>query len=423
MQLLAEYGPDAPAPRAVGEAEALGYVRGLALGHYENFSVLSALVPAELRDDFAAVYAFCRWADDLGDETGDDDAARERSLKLLAWWRGELQRCFGAVDSGQWTVESDRSGGERDVRAVDSGQWTVDSDRSGGERDVRAVESGQWTVESDRSGGERDAGAVESGQWTVDSDRSGGERDAGATSPTVNSPLSTVNSPPLHPVFVALRATVARRRLTIEPFDLLIQAFEQDQRVREYRTWEELIGYCRKSADPVGRIVLSMFGHPPPGPDAPATHPDRARHEMSDAICTALQLTNFWQDVRRDLLERDRVYLPAEETGISAEMLRRWVRGRDGPDVRVPFIRALRPLVERTWALYEKGRPLPGTLAPEARPVVWLFAAGGRRVLRRVEEIGCTTLWKRPKLRRADKLLLVARAFAGAKLAAARRGR
>ncbi|MBX9735806.1 MAG: squalene/phytoene synthase family protein, partial [Phycisphaerales bacterium] len=79
---------------APSEPEAWAYVRGLATAHYENFSVLSSLVPARLRDDFAAIYAFCRWSDDLGDETGAGPEARARAAELLTWWRAELDRCF-----------------------------------------------------------------------------------------------------------------------------------------------------------------------------------------------------------------------------------------------------------------------------------------------------------------------------------------
>ena len=74
--------------------ESIAYCRGLATSHYENFSVLSSLVPVHLRDDFAAVYAFCRWADDLGDETGNTPEARARSKRLLAWWDEKVRECF-----------------------------------------------------------------------------------------------------------------------------------------------------------------------------------------------------------------------------------------------------------------------------------------------------------------------------------------
>ncbi|MFM1867734.1 MAG: hypothetical protein RL591_1142, partial [Planctomycetota bacterium] len=133
---------------------ARAYCRSLTLGRYENFSVLSPLVPEDRRDDFAAVYAYCRWADDLGDEAGSP----ERATELLAWWRGELERLA--------------------------------------------------------------AGEAR------------------------------------HPVFVALRETVTRRGLSLAPFGDLLSAFELDQVKSRYATWDEVVGYCRLSANPVGRIVL-----------------------------------------------------------------------------------------------------------------------------------------------------------------------
>lgn len=329
MVLLARFGP--PEERAdpdspilpPTEAEAVAYCRGLADTHYENFSVLSRLVPAEWRDDYAAVYAFCRWADDLGDETGSDDAARARSTRLLAWWREELLACF---DHG--------------------------------------------------------------------------------------TPEATSDARPTHPVFVALARTLRARRqrgdngLTPRPFLDLIDAFEQDQRITAYQTWDQVLDYCKRSADPVGRIVLALGGYAPPEIDPANTQ----RYRLSDCTCTALQLINFWQDVRRDLLERNRVYIPAQETGITPEMLRAWADRPHDPEARVPYIRALRPLVERTAVLFAEGRRLPGLLDPRLAPIVRLFGLGGEAILRAVERAGCATLWERPRLSRLQKAGLVARA-------------
>lgn len=308
MVLLERFGPDRSGAEAGPPSveQALAYVRGLATTHYENFSVLTSLVPPELRDSFAAVYAFCRWADDLGDETGSTPEARERSLELLGWWRRELHACF----------------------------------------------EGQVT----------------------------------------------------HPVYVALAATACKRDVPRQPFDDLISAFELDQSRRSYQTWDQLLDYCRLSANPVGRIVLALAG-------MPDTEANAERYAMSDATCTALQLTNHWQDVRRDLLERDRVYLPSEETGITPEMLREWAARGDDPEVRVPYIRRMRGLVERTWPLFERGRPLSRTLPGRMRGVVWLFGAGGESVLKSIERIGCATLWKRPTLGGLKKGGLLARAW------------
>ena len=306
---LARFGPQAQGP-APSPEQSRAYVQDLATSHYENFSVLSRLVPERLRPDFAAVYAYCRWSDDLGDETGAGDAARARSIELLAWWRTQLDACFAFARSEQ-------------------------------------------------------------------------------------------QPPPRHPVFVALADTVRRHFLSPEPFHHLIDAFEQDQRITRYDSWDQLCDYCARSANPVGRIVLALAGHPGGNPF------DDALIAMSDATCTALQLTNFWQDVRRDLFERDRIYLPLKETGLTAEQLRQWADRPEDPAARVPFIRAVRPLVERTRALFIQGRPLPGALAGDLSPVIWLFGRGGESVLTSVERIGCATLWERPRLTRSRKASLL----------------
>jgi len=288
---------------SMSPAAARERARRLAESHYENFSVLSRFVPEDRRDDFAAIYAFCRWADDLGDEAGD----RERASELLAWWREELQRCF----AGQ----------------------------------------------------------------------------------------------PRHPVFVALRPTIERHDLPIKPFDDLISAFEMDQTTSRYETWNELLGYCRLSADPVGRLVLMTLGEPR----------TKEFFDRSDAICTALQLTNHWQDVKRDLLERDRIYLPSEMHSISdfeIRMKRSAVLGH-APDREFlgQFRAALRTCVSRTWDLYEKGIPLIDHLRPTHRPIIWLFAAGGTHILRRIEMWNCETVLHRPRLSRLAKATLVLRAW------------
>src|SRR5262249_21730635 len=103
---------------------------------------------------------------------------------------------------------------------------------------------------------------------------------------------------PTHPVFVALRETIAQFQIPWDPFLDLLSAFEQDQRIKEYDTFEMLLDYCRRSANPVGRLVLYL-----------AECHDEERGKLSDCICTALQLANFWQDVARDL-DIGRVYLP-----------------------------------------------------------------------------------------------------------------
>lgn len=281
----------------------------LARRHEENFSVLSPLLPSELRPHFAAVYAFCRTSDDLADATGNDDAARARSLQLLAEWR-------------------------RYVDLAARGE-------------TQAIRS---TVEGD--------------------------------------PLAAR----AREVFVPLARTMREYRVPVEPFHQLLDAFEQDQRVRRYGNVDELVAYSRGSANPVGQIVLMLGGVRPP-----TEEPRNAGlYAMSDSICTALQLTNFWQDVRRDLFERDRVYLPTS-TGVMAADLRAWMEQGGDPVVRSRYAAAIKPLLAQTRTMFEFGRDLPRLLGRPMGPVVELFAAGGEAVLKKMEA-NPETLWYRPRL-------------------------
>ena len=296
---------------------AIDYTRRLAKTHYENFAVVSWLLPRRLRDDFRSVYSFCRWADDLSDETGDP----QESVQLLNWWRRELDACY--------------------------------------------------------------------------------------------------EGRPRHPVFVALGPTIEKHNIPRKPFDDLIDAFVQDQTVKRYQTWEQVLDYCTRSADPVGRLVLYLCGYR-----------DDHRQRLSDATCTALQLTNFWQDVRRDIVERDRVYIPSEiasQQGLDIETMVQAVQidaGQapaccDGTEsvtssglhaIRPVFRATVRELVERTWPLFEKGRALWPLVAPDIRSDIALFTRGGELILKTIERQGCDTLQRRPKLGQVNKITLLLQA-------------
>ncbi len=197
---------------------------------------------------------------------------------------------------------------------------------------------------------------------------------------------------PAHPVFIALADTITETGLTIDPFADLLDAFEQDQRKPRYASRTELLDYCRRSADPVGRIVLALEG---------CRDPDLIR--MSDSICTGLQLVNFWQDITRDRLA-GRIYLPADDMKrhhVDEEMLATAVAG--------PPLRALLA-DEVSWARehFTAGAPLV-TAAPRVlRPAISLFLAGGRAVADAIEAAGFDTLVRRPTVGRLAKLRLVA---------------
>ncbi|MGH7138063.1 MAG: squalene synthase HpnC [Pirellulales bacterium] len=287
---LARHGPAGTSGRAAPSLdESFAYCRRLAKTHYENFVVASRLLPRRLRQHFANVYAYCRWSDDLADET----STPEESLALLEWWEGQLDDCF----------------------------------------------AGRAT----------------------------------------------------HPVFVALGQTVREFDIPPKPFHDLLSAFRRDQTVQRYETFAELLDYCRRSANPVGRLVLYLG----------RVHDDE-RGELADSICTGLQLANFWQDVAEDR-RRGRVYIPLEDCrrfGIgeadfaAAEAIAAFQRLMEYEVARAEeWLRAGLPLVDR----------LPGWLAGD----IWLIAQGGLTILDKIRAVQFDVCTRRPKVSRWDQTKLL----------------
>jgi len=286
---LAKYGPDGIYP-PIDPLRAQTYCRQLARSHYENFSVASLLLPRRLLRHFHAVYAYCRWSDDLADETGGG----VRALHLLRWWREELLRCY--------------------------------------------------------------------------------------------------DGKPRHPVMVALQRTIRQFHIPPTPFLDLLIAFEQDQLVKRYPTYDQLCQYCRNSANPVGRLVLYL-----------SEAYDEKRAGLADHICTALQLTNFWQDVARDF-DLGRVYLPEEDR-------RRFGYSDDDLAARSftpAFAELMRFEVERTRELFYRGSPLIEEMPDVIQADVELFIHGGLSILRKIEQVGYNVWDRRPVLARWEKGVLVA---------------
>jgi phytoene synthase len=183
-------------------------------------------------------------------------------------------------------------------------------------------------------------------------------------------------------VFTALAHTINACRLEIELFDDLLSAFAQDVRVRRYASWPDLLDYCRRSANPIGRLVLRVHGHRAASMDA-----------ESDAICTALQLTNFWQDLGRDWT-KGRVYVPRDVLAASGADEADLGRGQLSAAWQV----ALREVVGRTRRLFEQGRPLPDAVSGRLRWQLRATWLGGSRILDRVEALGPAVLSSRPSL-------------------------
>lgn len=198
----------------------------------------------------------------------------------------------------------------------------------------------------------------------------------------------------IHPVFIALREAIRAHDLPPGPFRDLLAAFRMDVAVRRHADFQSLLGYCRLSANPIGRLVLHLFGHAEP-----------RLLGWSDAVCTALQLANHWQDVAIDL-RRDRVYLPADERerlGVREDDLRAG-RVNDG------FRTLLGDLVRRTRDLFDAGRPLCDAVGGRLRWELRLTWHGGRRVLDRIERAGYDVFRRRPRLGPIDALLILGRA-------------
>ncbi|WP_327285857.1 MULTISPECIES: squalene synthase HpnC [unclassified Streptomyces] len=198
--------------------------------------------------------------------------------------------------------------------------------------------------------------------------------------------------PPRHPLLLALQPVVRAHGLTPEPFLGLIEANRQDQRVTRYETYGDLLAYCELSANPVGRLVLSLTG---------TSTPERIRR--SDAVCTALQIVEHVQDVAEDL-GRGRIYLPAED-------MRRFHVGE--ADLKAHRAGAsVRSLVafeaERARDLLNEGTPLVGSVHGRLRLLLAGFVGGGRAALRAVTAAGFDVLPGPPKPTKSGLLREVA---------------
>ncbi|KOU81192.1 squalene synthase [Streptomyces sp. XY66] len=204
--------------------------------------------------------------------------------------------------------------------------------------------------------------------------------------------FGSADGPPRHPLLLALQPVVRAHGLTPEPFLGLIEANRQDQRVTRYETYGDLVAYCELSANPVGRLVLSLTG---------TGTPERIR--LSDAVCTALQIVEHVQDVAEDL-GRHRIYLPAED-------MRRFHVSE--ADLAAPSAGAsVRALVafeaERAAALLDDGVPLVGSVHGRLRMLLAGFVGGGRAALRAVTAAGFDVLPGPPKPTKSGLLREVA---------------
>ncbi len=202
---------------------------------------------------------------------------------------------------------------------------------------------------------------------------------------------SMLEGSPRHPAFVALEETVDKFQIPSDPFRNLLTAFRQDQVTPTYESYQDLMGYCIKSANPVGRLVLYLC----------AAASDESFF-LSDKICTALQLANFWQDITRDLV-KNRVYLPLQDIenfGYSEQKLR-------ALQFNPEFAALMKFEVDRTRDLFNEGSALSKLVDRRLRLDIEMFSRGGLEVLRRIEEQGYDVLTSRPSIPKSRQFAML----------------
>jgi squalene synthase HpnC len=285
----------------------------------ENFPVALRFLPRRYRGHLAAVYGFARSVDDMGDQ-----AASQERLDLLDELEADLRRLYRVVPPS--------------------------ATAGGGRRDPAGPGEGMGPAARETAGGGPAAGAAADG-------------------------------PPRLAVIRALAPTVVACAIPAQPFHDLITANRQDQVMSRYPTYGDLLEYCRLSANPVGRIVLHIFGAATP-----------TREALSDRVCTALQLAEHWQDVAEDL-RAGRIYLPAEDLDRFGCSERDLAAPSAGPRVR-----ALIAFEEqRARELLDAGAPIVGTLRGAARAAVAGYVAGGRAALAAIAASGHDVLRATPR--------------------------
>jgi phytoene synthase len=198
-----------------------------------------------------------------------------------------------------------------------------------------------------------------------------------------------------HPVFIALAETVRELDLPIDLFLALLAAFKQDVSVNRYESFEHLREYCRNSANPIGRLVLLVFG---------CTEPNL--FTLSDNICTALQLTNFWQDISVDR-ENDRLYLPIDEMKKFSYSLDQW---RDRVEDE-NFQKLMQFQIERTERLFDEGAALPGLVQGRLSYELKFVCMGGKRILQQIRRMNYRVQSGRPVLGWSARLGLLLQSF------------
>lgn len=194
--------------------------------------------------------------------------------------------------------------------------------------------------------------------------------------------LRSLESRTHHPIMWAVAETIRTKDLPVQLFQDLLSAFRQDVTVKRYNTFNDVMDYCRRSANPIGRLMMMIFGYR-----------DSNLFRYSDAICTGLQLTNFWQDVSIDI-KKNRIYFPDEDMFSYGVRETELIRNRSSRSLR----NLVRFEVERTDALFKMGKPLFQNLRGRFKYEIKCVLTGGRAILRKIEKNDYDVLETRPKL-------------------------
>lgn len=212
---------------------------------------------------------------------------------------------------------------------------------------------------------------------------------------TENPSAQTVGDRALDKIFLPLSQTIQKHRLPVAPLTDLLSAFEQDTQVQRYRDDAHLMAYCRRSANPVGRLMLHLFGE---------TDPESI--SQSDAICTALQRINFLQDVAIDL-RKHRIYLPQDAIRAAGVTIEQMIQGQCDDAWQT----LLHQQIGICRALMQEGAPLGRRLKGRIALEIRLIMAGGLRILEKIEAVNGDVFHRRPTLNKLDWIRMLARAL------------
>ena len=316
------------------------------VNHYENFPVASVLLPAKLRPAVEAIYAFARSADDLADE---GDASAPQRLASLS----QYERALDVIAASRAVIHASNT--NHDCNDGNGNTGTIEQLR-------------QAQGESARPG------------------------DGAVSAPACPfAPAQEIE----RTIFARLEQVIAAYHLPLQPFYDLLSAFKQDVSTTRYPTFSLLLDYCRRSANPVGALMLALYGAA-----------DTRNLRDSDAICSALQLINFWQDVEIDW-RKQRIYLPLEDLahfGVSEQHLAKQQNDRAFQSLlHFEVARARQMMLDASGLALR----LPGRIGWELRLVV----QGGLRILERIERVNYDIFRQRPKLQWRDWLIIFWRAL------------